>query len=89
MTNRTRIPRQAAVARIRRQWPEADEIRFEGKCPDCKRKDTLWSYQLPTDHPRKDGTETAGFWCSGCGWGNAGSRPSLDTDAEESHGGTQ
>lgn len=83
MTNRIAIPRAAAVARIRRQWPDADEIRFEGKCPDCKRKDTLWSFQLSSDNSRGENEETCGFWCSADGWSNAGSRPVLDK--EQSH----
>ncbi len=80
MNSQFKIPRAAAVARIHRQWPQADEIRKEdAKCPNCKRL-TLWTYQLPGDHPRGDGQETCGYWCNSCGWGNGGSRPSIDTD---------
>lgn len=74
--------RSAAIARIRAQWPDADEIRYEGKCHVCKRH-AMYSFQLENDHPRGTNEETCGYVCISCGWSNAGSRPSIDTDAQD------
>jgi hypothetical protein len=86
MKIKSAVPRAAAVARIHREWPEADEIRFEGMCPDCKRPDTLWSFQRPLlDTTRGDDEETCAYWCSRCAFSQAGSRPSLDVEKETSN----
>jgi hypothetical protein len=73
----------SAVSSIKRLHPDSDEIRHAGKCPNCKQRTTLYSYQLPGDHPRGKGEETCAYWCANCGWGNAGSRPSLDMETTE------
>lgn len=54
-------------------WPRAYRMRFMGRC-DCCHAPALWSFQLVDDHPCGDGEETCGYWCSSCGFSNAGSR---------------
>jgi len=83
---RSTISRSAAIATIRTQWPDADEIRAEGKCHVCKRKDSMYSFQLESDHSRGKGEETCGFVCVACGWSNGGSRPSIDAAAPTTDG---
>lgn len=79
MNKPTPAERSAALNKIRRQWKTAEDIRFEGKCPSCKRRG-LWSLTLPeydSKRVNKAGLEEehCGYFCTLCGWGNAGSRP--------------
>ncbi len=74
--------RYEAVRKIR-HW-------HEGKCPQCKRP-TLYSYVLPSDQARlikvngrAKELENCGFYCAGCGWGNAGSRENWDAESTAS-----
>lgn len=66
-----------SVYRLKQIWPEAITIRREGAC-HCKRKGDLYSFQLPEDTARRAGYENCGFWCSLCGWSNAGRRAVVD-----------
>lgn len=65
-------------------WPDAMNIRFEGKC-HC-RANALMSFQLPGDRHRSDNPkrENCGFWCGACGFSNAGSRL-IRADRTDSH----
>jgi hypothetical protein len=71
------ITRAEAVRRIRQYWPEADDIRHEGKCHVCK-GDTLYSFADKFSKPRTDDEQSCGFFCASCKWSNAGSRPALE-----------
>lgn len=55
------------------RWPDAERVRYMGRC-DCCHAPALYSFQLDDDHPRGEGQETCGYWCSSCGFSNAGSR---------------
>ena len=66
---------QMSVNTINVLWPEAINIRYEGRCDICHRH-TLFTFQLPEDHAVNRGinSEQCGYWCAGCGWSNAGAR---------------
>jgi len=47
------------------------------RCPDCKVKGGMLSYQLkgdPSADPKHPDMQPCGFYCGRCGWGNGGSR---------------
>ncbi len=68
------------VRKIKRRFPNAVQIRFSGKCPNCKQR-YEYSLQFPEDLDRDpkpnifgEMEETCGYMCVSCGWSNAGSR---------------
>jgi len=63
----------AAVRQLLTRWPEARGIQFEGKCPVCRRA-WLMSFVKEGDFVNAQGRQECGYFCAGCGWGNAGSR---------------
>lgn len=68
------LKRWAVVALLKWQ-PEARFIQFDGKCPNCKRKGMFLSYQLfELDNLPSDTSESCGWFCASCKWGNTGSR---------------
>ena len=78
---------ERSVRELLNLWPAARNIRIcPGHCHNCR--GILMSFQLPPDAWRqsgKDGWEHCGYWCSECGWSNAGSRPEspdIGTDGE-------
>jgi len=74
--NPTQSQRSAALTYARKRWIDAHSLRFEGRCdvPRC-RQWTLWSCQTESDHQRGDNEETCGYFCTVCGFSNAGARP--------------
>lgn len=78
----TQSERSAALTYALRHWKSAHSLRYSGKCPSCKRW-TEWSVQIEGDHPRGENEETCGYFCTSCGWGNAGSRPVADEAGED------
>jgi len=88
MNKPTPSERSAALTKIRRKWKTAEDIRFGGKCPACRRPG-LWSFTLPqynTTRVTAAGIkeENCGYYCILCGWGNAGSRP-VESDELDVH----
>lgn len=71
----TASPKKRAVIKLLQWQPEALQIRFESRC-HC-RSEYLMSYRLPTleNWVRNLDSESCGYYCPGCGFGNAGSRP--------------
>lgn len=62
-----------AVRRLMERYPDARQVRFEGKCPNCRRT-WLMSFVLGAADKRADGRQNCGYFCAACNWGNAGSR---------------
>lgn len=61
-----------AVRELLKRFPEARAVRFEDKCPICKR---AWLLSFVMDHDTvRDGQQTCGYFCAACNWSNAGSR---------------
>jgi hypothetical protein len=78
--------RATQISRLKRWQPNATDIRYEDKCPSCKRL-ALYSYILEgIDELRiaSDGRQMqeCGFWCGNCRWANAGARP-VDEDGDD------
>lgn len=72
----TASPKQRAVIGLLEWQPMAERIQFAGQCPQRGCKGLALSYQLPhMDGPRGRDSETCGYYCPACRWGNAGSRP--------------
>jgi len=71
----TASPKKRAVIKLLEWQPEAEAIRFEGRC-HCKGQ-CLMSYRLPMleDITRNKDNESCGYFCPSCHFGNAGSRP--------------
>lgn len=78
----TQAQREAAYSFMIKRWPDAHSLRWEGKCPACKRW-FQWSYVTDHDKPRGTNEMTCGFFCSNCKWGNGGSRPVDELEGEE------
>ena len=67
--------RQIVVRKLLVEYPAAQRVRFAGKCPDCKSKNSFVSFQFAEDIGTNDaGWEHCGYFCASCKWGNAGSR---------------
>lgn len=64
-----------SVEMISELWPDALNIRHEGRCDVCRRIG-LWTFQLPDDAGVNRGMneEQCGYWCAYCGFSNAGTR---------------
>lgn len=69
-------PKKRAVIGLLKWQPLAMRIRFSGNCPQRRCNGLELSYQVPhMDESRGRDSETCGYYCPTCGWGNAGSRP--------------
>lgn len=62
-----------AVRQLLTRWPDARGVRFEGKCPIC-RKAFLLSFITAADYVNAQGRQECGYFCAQCRWANAGSR---------------
>lgn len=80
-----------AQSRLKKLKPNAVDIRPEGRCPSCKRRDVLlsWSTDEWQAAPFRDSdgemVEYCGHWCSACGWDGATRRTSyeyVDTESK-------
>lgn len=67
--------------------PTAIDIRHAGRCPECKH-DTQLFYSLP-EYPERQRTIAGkpaidgGFYCTYCGFGNAGAMYTEDYEAAD------
>jgi len=75
---------------LRAYWPDAVRVLPSGECPVCH-DDSEYSFVLPEfDQFTPDGTyQNCGYWCSNCGWSNAGSREISQMDIQAHGGGGQ
>lgn len=61
-------------------WPQAKRIDFSGECPIC-RTNNEYSFVLPQFDTLSEGNmQSCGYWCSACGWSNAGQRVGTSDD---------
>ena len=79
MTDLTHIPKrlQERVQEFLNAQPKAERIRFEGKCPACRRESLVsWKHQDLTDNTDAPlGQEWCGHTCLTCEWSGVTSRP--------------
>lgn len=64
-----------AAAMVLTTWPNAGDLQFAGRCDACKADKALWSFVLPDgDHDARADHESCGYYCTACGFSNAGAR---------------
>lgn len=83
--------RYSDIRKIKRQFPQATDIRGPMKCDSCKAQNALFTYVNANEpiqvRPARDGgtDEACGYFCVVCRWGNAGSREYTGGDDDDTY----
>lgn len=78
-----RVTSPKQIIHALRCWqPTANDIRSEGRCPNCKSPNLVSYITIEFYRPSNSGQECCGYYCGWCGWGNAGRRETVDEIAD-------